>query len=170
MQKFLDLLKRFHNDERGAFLALFGVLAIVLIATAGATVDFTSVQNARTRAQVALDAAALALQPKIYSTAYANEAAMELDIKNLAKALLIDRLNDPKITIVGDLVADADKDPGTLTLTVKLNAPLYFVALVGVKEMNMTIVSQATKGSQDLEVRSRSTSPARWTATARSRR
>ena len=152
MQKFLDLLKRFHNDERGAFLALFGVLAIVLIATAGATVDFTSVQNARSRAQAALDAAALALQPRIYSTAYANEAAMELDIKNLAKALLIDRLNDTKITIVGDLIADADKVPGTLDLTVKLNAPLYFVALVGVKEMNMTINSQATKGSQDLEV------------------
>src|SRR5215207_9278913 len=136
MQKFLDLLKRFHNDERGAFLALFGVLAIVLIATAGATVDFTSVQNARTRAQVALDAAALALQPEIYKTTYANEAAMESAVKTLAKNLLIDRLNDSKITIVGDLVADGNTDSGTLTLSVTLQAPLYFVSLVGIDTMN----------------------------------
>ena len=152
MQKFLDLLKRFRKDERGAFLAIFGVLGLVLIATAGATIDFTSVQNARTRAQVALDAAALALQPEIYSSAYANEAAMEVAVKNLAKALLIDRLNDPKITIVGDVIADGNEGDGTLTLKATLKAPLIFVALVGISEMSMTVVSQATKGSQDLEV------------------
>lgn len=153
-KKFLDLLKRFERDERGAFLAMFGVLAVVLIATAGATVDFTSIQNARTRAQAALDAAALALQPEIYKTTYATEALMEAAVKTRAKDLLIDRLNDSKITITTppDLVADGDKDAGTLTLTVTLKAPLYFVSLIGISTMNMTITSQATKGSQDLEV------------------
>ena len=62
MRRFTDLLKRFRRDERGAFLVLFAVLAIVLIATSGAVVDFTYMQTARTRAQTALDAAALALQ------------------------------------------------------------------------------------------------------------
>jgi Flp pilus assembly protein TadG len=152
MHKFIDLLKRFRKDERGAFLAMFGILAVVLIATAGATVDFTSVQNARARAQAALDAAALALQPEIYSSAYANEAAMETAVKNLAKNLLINRLNDSKITIVGDLIADGNEANGTLNLRVTLQAPLYFVSLVGINTMNMTLTSQATKGSQDLEV------------------
>ena len=59
----LKLLKRFRDDEGGAFLVLFGILAIVLVATSGAVVDYTSVEQARTRGQVALDAAALALQP-----------------------------------------------------------------------------------------------------------
>lgn len=152
MNKFLNLLTRFRRDERGAFLALFGLLAIVLIATAGATVDFTSVQNARTRAQVALDAAALALQPEIYNKTYATEAAMEADIKTKAQAVLLNRLVGATYTTASVTMADGDKPAGTLTLTAQVKAPLIFVALVGVKEMNMTLVSQATKGSQDLEV------------------
>ena len=43
----------------------FAILAIVLIAMSGAVVDFTSVQQARSRSQTAIDAAALALQPRI---------------------------------------------------------------------------------------------------------
>lgn len=151
MRRFVDLLQRFRDDQRGAFLALFGIAAVVLIATAGATVDFTSVQQARTRAQVALDAAALALQPHIYDSIYNNQAAMESDLRSKAEALMLNRLNDAAIT-ASVTTASADKNSGTLTLTATLKVPLYFVALVGVKEMNMTLVSQATKGSQDLEV------------------
>ena len=56
---------RFRRDESGVFVVLFAVLALVLIATSGAVVDFTYMQTARTRAQTALDAAALALQTRI---------------------------------------------------------------------------------------------------------
>ena len=62
MRRLTDLLKRFRRDESGAFLVLFAVIALVLIATSGAVVDFTYLQTARSRAQNALDAAALALQ------------------------------------------------------------------------------------------------------------
>ena len=65
MRRFTDLLKRFRRDESGAVLVLFAVLALVLIATSGAVVDFTYMQTARSRAQNALDAAALALQSRI---------------------------------------------------------------------------------------------------------
>ena len=41
MRRFTDLLKRFRRDESGAFLVIFALLAIVLIATSGAVVDFT---------------------------------------------------------------------------------------------------------------------------------
>lgn len=146
MQQFVHLLQNFRRDERGAFLALFGVAAIVLIATAGATVDFTSVQNARTRAQVALDASALALQPKIYDVTWTSEK-----IRASAEALMLDRLGDA--SIVGKVTkAESDLINGTLHLTATLKAPLHFVALVGVNEMNMSLTSQATRGSQDLEV------------------
>ena len=70
----------------------------------------------------------------------------------LAKALLIDRLNDSKITIVGDLVADADKTPARSRSPQNSTPRSTSSSLVGIKEMNMTLVSQATKGSQDLEV------------------
>ena len=65
MRRLQDLLKRFRRDESGSFLVIFALLAIVLIATSGAVVDFTYTQTARSRAQTAIDAAALALQPKV---------------------------------------------------------------------------------------------------------
>ena len=68
MRRLLDLAKRFRKDENGAFMVLFAVLAIVLIAVSGSVVDFTYMQTARTRAQTALDSAALALQSTIGNT------------------------------------------------------------------------------------------------------
>jgi Flp pilus assembly protein TadG len=46
---------------------LFGLMAIFLVALTGAVVDYTSMEEKRNRAQIALDAAALALQPRIYT-------------------------------------------------------------------------------------------------------
>ena len=68
MRHFIGLVRRFRRDERGVFGIIFAILAIVLVAMSGAVVDFTSVQQARTKAQVALDSAALALQPTIFNT------------------------------------------------------------------------------------------------------
>ena len=65
IKPFGDLLIRFRKDERGIFLVFFALIAVVRIAASGAVVDFTRVQQARTRAQIELDAAALALQAKI---------------------------------------------------------------------------------------------------------
>jgi Flp pilus assembly protein TadG len=146
MHKFFDLLAGFGRDERGAFAAMFGLFAVVLIATAGATVDFTSVQNARTRAQVALDAAALALQPDVFKNNYTEEQA-----RTRARDLMVNRIGDARI--VADVTsAVASDDRTTLTLTAHLTVPLYFVSLIGMKEMSMTLVSQTTRGAQDLEV------------------
>jgi Flp pilus assembly protein TadG len=153
MQKIFELLKRFRRDDRGAFLALFGVMAVVLIATAGATVDFTSVQNARTRAQTALDAAALALQPDVYKSLYTEE-----QVRQKAEALLIDRLGDASTVEGAETIwarvtsAKFTNDKTTVTLTATLRVPLFFVSLVGVDHMTVTVVSQTTRGSQDLEV------------------
>src|SRR5688572_17621334 len=85
MHHLKTLLKRFHRDESGAFLVLFGVLAIVLVATAGAVVDYSAMEQGRTRAQVALDAASLGLQPQI-------QTATVAQLTTQAKALLLERL------------------------------------------------------------------------------
>jgi Flp pilus assembly protein TadG len=145
MRRFLSLLERFRSDERGAFLALFGILAVVLIALSGAVVDYTSVEQARTRAQVALDAAALALQPEVY------KGTAESVLKTDAKNLLINRIADTRITAD---VTDAIKDTtnGTLTLKASLQVPMYFVQLIGINTMNVKLQSQSTRGSMNLEV------------------
>ncbi|HHY50021.1 MAG TPA: pilus assembly protein TadG, partial [Alphaproteobacteria bacterium] len=146
LHAFQGLLKRFHADERGAFFVLFGVLAIVLVATAGAVVDYTTIEQARARAQDALDSAALGLQRDIYKSGVTQET---LRVK--AQGLLEERLDDENVTasITGVTI---DKPAGKLQLTASLTIPTAFVALVGVPEIKASVTSEATRGSVNLEV------------------
>ncbi|MDB5561466.1 MAG: hypothetical protein JWN11_884 [Hyphomicrobiales bacterium] len=155
MYTLFALLKRFRSDERGAFGIIFAAMAIVLVATSGAVVDYTSVEQARTRAQVALDAAALALQPQIYVANY--------DIKGKAQAVLLERLSDGRGTWnactgtptppCGSIdTVTTDTVNGTLTLSGKIVVPMNFVSLVGVNQMTVAMTSQATRGSLNIEV------------------
>jgi len=144
MRGLVRLLCRFHHDERGAFLALFAVMAIVLIATSGAVVDYVSIEQTRTRAQVALDAAALALQPRIY-----DETNDQLSAKALA--LLVERIGDPSIETKMTSV-QKDTEDGVLYLQASIKVPLHFVALVGVKELTAQVISEASRKHVDIEV------------------
>ena len=127
LHRFKGLLKRFQRDERGAFLVLFGVLAIVLIATSGAVVDFTQIEQARTRAQNALDAAALGLQPHVFDTAPTWTVD---DFKREGSLLLTERLADSNITaeVTG---ATINVRNGQLILNAEITVPTAFVSLVG---------------------------------------
>ncbi|WIJ24051.1 TadE/TadG family type IV pilus assembly protein [Devosia sp. RR2S18] len=58
--RFCDTVRRFGKDTSGAFATIFGVMAIVLFAVAGAAVDYTFWMTARSAAQHAADAGALA--------------------------------------------------------------------------------------------------------------
>ena len=142
-RQLLDLIKRFHRDERGVFLVIFGVVAIVVIALAGAVVDYVSIEQARTRAQVALDSAALALQGRIYDDT-------EEEIRAAAEGLVRERVgNDVALSVVE---AVADTMLGTLYLRSSMTVQTTFVALVGINEISATVVSEATRGSTDIEV------------------
>lgn len=144
MRRLAERLKQFRSDERGAFLALFGVLALVLIATTGAVVDFVSVQNARSEAQFALDAAALALQPRIYTDS-------EATLRGLAQDLVRERVSDPTVTINVE-TAQKDVEDGSLFLQAQIDVPLAFVSLVGVQDMTTRIAAEATRKQLHLEV------------------
>ena len=159
MKPFLTLLSRFRRDESGAFAMVFALMGIVLLAVAGATVDFTAAQQARTKAQVALDAAALALQGSIYT-------ASTSTIKDQAQALLVNRLADTTTTwsnCASTTPADTgpcatvntpvvDTTAGQLTLSAYMIVPMNFVTLVGFKSLREQIVSVATRKKLALEV------------------
>ncbi len=147
MRTLVDLLKRFHADERGVFAVIFGLMAIVLVAFGGAAVDYTAVETARTRAQVALDSAALGLQPTIFNTPAPTSAAL----KASALALLRERLNDESLEIAVD-TAEANAGNGTLHLEATVRVNTAFVALVGVPALTARIVSEATRKRLNLEV------------------
>ena len=146
MRSFIDLAKRFHADERGVFAIMFALLAIVLIATAGAVVDFTAVEQARTRAQQALDSAVLGLQPTIFT------AGVTIDtIKPKALQLMTERLNDASITVAisGGTINTTD---GTLRINASITVPTAFVSLVGFPTIRAKVVSEATRKRLNLEV------------------
>lgn len=152
MSPFFFLVRRFGRDERGAFAVLFGLIAIVLIALGGAVVDYVALQQARSRAQIALDAAALALQPLIF-----NEPIDEDDIKTKAQNLLQDRLG--MVDGVGEFgvsgeVTDTvvDVPAGSLRLDAHIQLPTMFVSLVGVQQLDADITSEAQRMMLDLEV------------------
>lgn len=151
------LAARFLRDEQGAFAIIFAMIAIVLLAMGGSAVDFTALQQARTRAQVALDAASLALQPTIYT-------ASPSGIQGEAQALLLERLADAA-SPWGDCAANGGVAPcvhvdtpaidtadGQLRLTATLTVPMNFVRLVGVPTLSATLVSAATRKMLALEV------------------
>lgn len=144
MRGFIELLKRFHSDERGVFAVLFGLMAIVLIATAGAVVDYTQIEQARTRAQQALDSAALGLLPTIYD-------ATEDELIASAQALVEERLAMSSTDVLID-DATPDTDSGTLLLSGSVTVPMAFVQLIGIPTVTAKISAEATRGSVDLEV------------------
>jgi Flp pilus assembly protein TadG len=163
MRQFVRLLCRFRRDERGVFGIIFALIAVVVIALAGAAVDYTSMQQARTKAQVALDAAALALQPTIYTATASN-------IQSQSQALLVDRLKDPvsawttcnppvtnpatPVTLPCITVNSPTKDTtaGSLTLTATMTVPMNFVSLIGFPSLTAQITSVATRQKLNLEV------------------
>lgn len=152
MSPFLSLVRRFGHDERGVFAVLFGLMAIVLIALGGAVVDYVALQQARSRAQIALDAAALALQPLIF-----NEPVDEDDIKTKAENLLRDRLG--VVDGVGDFGVTAEITDttvnvanGSLRLDAQIQLPTMFVSLVGVQRLDASLTSEAQRMMLDLEV------------------
>ncbi|UJQ95892.1 TadE/TadG family type IV pilus assembly protein [Mariluticola halotolerans] len=144
MRDFLKLVGRFARNEDGAFLILFGVMAIVLVALSGAVVDYVMLEQARNRAQVALDAAALSLQPKIYEKT-------DAELKTLIRALVDQQIDDDRIGAVIESV-DTDDEEGSLLVQARLTVPTTFVALLGFENFTPAVVSKATRKKLFLEV------------------
>lgn len=144
MLSFFTLLAKFRRDESGVFAVFFALIAIVLIATSGAVVDFAAMQTARSQAQNALDAAALALQAKMTAT---NSSTIQAS----AQALLTERLANSRITATITSTT-IDMTNGLLNFKAQIIVPTVFLQLVGVREIPAQLQSEVTRSSSDLEV------------------
>jgi len=139
------LLRRFGRDEGGAFALVFGLMAIVLIALGGATVDYVTLEQVRNRSQIALDAAALALQPDSQIV-----GAKTTDIQREAQALVDDRVGGDGVVKI--LTTTINRTDGKLYFLAEVNTSTTFVALVGVNSMKARIQSEAMRRQSQLEV------------------
>lgn len=148
MTSLTQLLKRFAKDEGGVFAVLFGLMAIVLIAMGGAVVDYVTLEQTRTRAQTALDAAALALQPEIFETGYT-----DAKVKAQALAIVKDRIGDAEIIDSVEITqVTANATDGSLYFRAHFTVPTMFVSLVGVNTLSASVESEATRKKLALEV------------------
>ena len=147
MPPFFDLVSRFGRDERGVFAVMFAVMAIVLIALAGSVVDYVTLEQTRNRAQIALDAAALALQPEIFETNYTKE-----QLRAKAEKLMQDRIGTAFNVTSAVTGIDINVPDGTLYLKATMTYPTIVVRLVGIQQMTATIESEATRKKLALEV------------------
>ncbi len=146
MTQFLALIARFGRNEDGVFAVVFGLMAIVLVALGGAAVDYVSLEQSRSRAQIALDAAALALQPEIF-----DETVTEEEIRLRAQDLVRDRIGDARIASGVDGIKITVED-GSLYLAGFIEMPTSFVGLVGVNSLSARMQSEATRKKLALEV------------------
>jgi hypothetical protein len=147
MSPFASLLQRFAKDESGVFAVLFGLMAIVLIALGGATVDYVTLEQTRQRAQVALDAAVLALQPEIYLPGMTEES-----IRARAEAIVLERIGDINIVDAEVDEIEIDLEAGRLFLGGRFTLPTIFVSLVGVTQLESAFSAEAIRGAVDIEV------------------
>jgi Flp pilus assembly protein TadG len=135
-------LKRFATDNSGAFAVTFGLMAIVLIAMGGASVDYARWRTIQNTAQLAADAGSLAaaissttdptrITQIVTSAVEANGRAEDLEIES------------------------AVFDPATkrVTVVVASTYPTVFVTLVGVNSLPVRSVSVAERAPPgELEV------------------
>lgn len=144
MNYFLSRIRQFGRDESGAFAVIFGVIAIVLMATGGAAVDFVNIQQGRKTTQVSLDATVLALQPEIYKKSKGW-------ITNRAEDLINESLVGSGVAMTISEV-EIDKDAGRLFISADISRPTVFVRLIGINQMEARLISEATRAKNRLEV------------------
>lgn len=147
VHRFKALLTRFQRDERGVFAVFFGLLALVLIATGGAVVDFTSIEQARTRAQNVLDSAALGLQPHVFDEPAKSNGWFAGETVALLEEQLPDVTIDEAATQAETNVRD-----GQLILRTRITVNTPFVSLVGIPNISATLISEATRKRLNLEI------------------
>jgi Flp pilus assembly protein TadG len=136
-------LGAFIRDEEGVFAVIFGLMAIVLVAVAGAAVDYTLWMAARQAAQEAADAGVLAAAVSSVKT----DQEVERVVAGFANPML-DRW-------AGLSLASTTYDPVTRRVTAQVRGDIAtnFVQLVGVNTlpvMATAVAERATEGQLEL--------------------
>lgn len=147
MAQFGRLLSRFAKDESGAFAIIFGLLAIIMVALGGSVVDYVALEQTKGRAQTAIDAAALALQPEMFLPGMTEES-----IRERAEALVLERIGDVALVEASVDEVDMDIEAGRLFLSGSFTVPTMFVSMVGVTELTSSFSAEAVRGAVNIEV------------------
>lgn len=140
-----EMIRRFHRDQRGNFLMLFGLVLIPLMGVVGVAIDYSRASNARQALSAAIDSAAL----------MAARDAQKLSDGDLTKridAWVLENLPpDVKKEFTGVTVA-IDRTARTIKIDAKAVVPTTISSVLGVSQLPVGTNSQSTWGTNKIEL------------------
>ncbi|MEI2386413.1 pilus assembly protein TadG-related protein [Breoghania sp. JC706] len=137
------MIRRFMKDRRGNVAMLFGLTAVPVVFAVGAGIDMADVVAAKQRAQIAMDAAALAANTKTLGLTTEQVAAR-------ARAAFDANFVGGSASIANfSAVPDGD---GTVTVSADVSVPTSFAPLLGIEEFNFKIAAETRVGEASFDV------------------
>ncbi len=142
------LFKNFWSHRSGATAILFGLVAIPVMALAGAAIDFGRAALVRTELAHALDAALLAAKQKEMSS------ENDVDLESVISAYMAAQY-DTQLSahIQGPpVVRHAAHPDGRLTGSVRAQVPTTFLKLVNINTIPVEVSAEVQAGGKSVEV------------------
>ena len=137
------MIRKFFLDQRGNVAMLFGLTAVPVLFAVGAGIDLANAISVKHRAQIALDAAALAANTKTFGLT-ADEIAAR------ARAAFDANYHAGSAT-VSDFSAVPDGD-GKVEITMNVTVPNSFAPIVGVDDFTFALMSETRVGEASFDV------------------
>ena len=122
------LISKFHRNDNGSILPIFGLMVLLLVVIGGAAIDVSRAVNAREKLAYAIDAAALSVATDLSTSALSN-AQIKTRIENSFRANLgdADFLDDA----IDNLSFVVDSNAGTVTVSSSAALSNYFINIPG---------------------------------------
>ena len=138
----------FAGNEKGTIAVLFGLSFICVIGFVGLALDGGRAMGVRTKADAALDAAALAATRAVVN------GQTKQDAEDIATTMFNTNVNNAGSLNAHyeDFTPDIDMDTRTVRVTVKAVVPTYFGSMFGVPKIEFVRTATATMNVNDLEL------------------
>jgi Flp pilus assembly protein TadG len=137
-------LRSFSADCKGNIALSFGLLFMPILLATGAAIDVANANYTRTTLQAAADNAALA--------AGGNKGITDSELEKIIESYAM--ANGAQITVssLKDVKGNYDRKAGTYTVTIEGKMKTSIMALAGVNELDVGVVSEVSLGSRALDL------------------
>ena len=133
------LLGKFRQDQRAYVAVIFGILALPLVAIAGAAVDYRNIGREYTNIRAAAEAAAVAAAKNDFGVSSAGETDSVLVPKIFYANYTYDPSRVSNITITPTL----DNTQKTVTVTVSAAVQTSLLSVIGFSSFNVSVLARA---------------------------
>lgn len=138
-------MKRFIENQSGNFAVILSLVALPVMLTIGAAVDYSGVSKKRSDLQNSIDSAILAVGQDF-------DSMNNREIRKKLNAYLQANLTTAEYQQISKIFIDKDMQERSLTVTARAKFSTSFMMLAGVKEIDYNAVSQIKSASGGAEI------------------